>query len=306
MLTPEFAVLRPLPPPDTWDDYAFSRLQAALRRTMLRCERALSDSYGTTRGLVFSHITALALHGIELPRGHGLEEDVLHAVVRRQSARYRRGDIRFHLWARDCDSVSFAGSPVECVPPVVAWMQLAEQLPLVELIVLANTMLHGDPRLRVCERDDFDRYLAGAGRFRGRAKCVQALPFITPDARSSWESRTSLALLQHGLPQAVLNYVITDDEAKVDWIADLAYPEYKVVIEYQGDHHRMSKRQYRSDQRKCRRLQALGWVVITVTVDDLRDEESRAELAASVAKAMGVPLPQSLDRRCLALLDGWA
>lgn len=289
---------------DSFSDFAFSALQVIALQTKRWCEQAISDSYGTSRRLAFSHITALMLQNVELPRFHGLSQDELHASVSSRTARYRRNGVHLHLWARNHDTVAFDDSPVECVPPIVAWMQLAERLPLIELIVLANTMLHGDPRLRVCELGDFASYLTDAGRFRGKAKCRLALHFVASGTRSSWESRLYLALMQHGLPMPELNYVVADAEG-ADMVVDAAYPECKVAIEYQGDYHRLSKAQYRSDQRKRRRLQSLGWIVIAVTVDDLRDEKAREELAASVVKAMGIPLPQSVDKRCLALMDGW-
>jgi len=51
---------------------------------------------------------------------------------------------------------------------------------------------------------------------------------------------------------------------------DLAFPREKVAIEYQGDHHR-DARQWRDDMTRVAELESMGWRVVFVNADDLRE-----------------------------------
>jgi very-short-patch-repair endonuclease len=52
---------------------------------------------------------------------------------------------------------------------------------------------------------------------------------------------------------------------------DLAFPEQRVAIEYEGDYHRTERDRWRKDMVRIRRLEAAGWRVLRVNGDDLRD-----------------------------------
>ena len=41
-----------------------------------------------------------------------------------------------------------------------------------------------------------------------------------------------------------------------------------MAVEYDGDHHRANRRQYVKDQRRLRKLKALGWIIIRVIAED--------------------------------------
>jgi hypothetical protein len=63
-----------------------------------------------------------------------------------------------------------------------------------------------------------------------------------------------------GLPRPVANaHVHTPDGS---WIGspDLAYPEQKIAIDYEGDHHRTDRRQYRNDRTRDRLYLTNGWL----------------------------------------------
>ncbi|SDZ40610.1 Protein of unknown function [Herbiconiux ginsengi] len=84
---------------------------------------------------------------------------------------------------------------------------------------------------------------------------------------------------------------------RADRPADLAYPAWKVAIEYEGDHHRTDQRQWRRDIARARALQALGWTVIRVTLADL---VAPAEALAAIRHHLTTPLTRTFsqnDRR---------
>jgi very-short-patch-repair endonuclease len=64
---------------------------------------------------------------------------------------------------------------------------------------------------------------------------------------------------------------------------DLAFTEYRVVLEYQGDYHRLSREQWRKDMTRRSRLESKNWIVIEINADDLRDP---VELVARIETAL--------------------
>jgi very-short-patch-repair endonuclease len=58
-------------------------------------------------------------------------------------------------------------------------------------------------------------------------------------------------------------------------VLDMGWEEIKVAIEYDGDHHRTIRAQYVKDQRRLRRLEQLGWIVIRVIAEDRPDDVLR-------------------------------
>ena len=70
------------------------------------------------------------------------------------------------------------------------------------------------------------------------------------------ESETRITTTQYGLPRAVTNYTVpgaTFSNGEPITL-DLAWPEFRVAIEYDGDHHRTDKAQWRRDNDKMNRL----------------------------------------------------
>ena len=91
-------------------------------------------------------------------------------------------------------------------------------------------------------------------------------------------------IVDAGLPEPVVQHQIFDGDLLVAR-ADLAYPELKIAIEYEGDGHRTDKDQWRKDIARQRRLEALGWIVIRVTELDLHDGGRALVGAVSRARA---------------------
>ena len=52
---------------------------------------------------------------------------------------------------------------------------------------------------------------------------------------------------------------------------DLSWPAQKVVLEYEGDHHRSDKRQWHIDLERYATLQDAGFTVVRAAAPDLRD-----------------------------------
>jgi len=109
--------------------------------------------------------------------------------------------------------------------------------------------------------------LSGVGRW-GVAKVRRAFQLVDPRAESPPESRVRVALVISGLNPVPQYDVFGGGE----WLArvDLAFPEAKIAIEYEGAYHFEDGQIVRDDARYAR-LQAAGWTVIRVSAADLRD-----------------------------------
>jgi very-short-patch-repair endonuclease len=65
---------------------------------------------------------------------------------------------------------------------------------------------------------------------------------------------------------------------------DLSYPDLRIAIEYDGDHHRTS-RQWRSDRARRQLLEDAGWIVLEFTADDVlrRPEQTVERIRRAIA-----------------------
>jgi very-short-patch-repair endonuclease len=65
---------------------------------------------------------------------------------------------------------------------------------------------------------------------------------------------------------------------------DLAFPDERIAIEYDGAHHFVDD-QIPQDEARIRRLEAAGWRVIRLSAPDLRDLDA---VVARVRTALGL------------------
>lgn len=106
-------------------------------------------------------------------------------------------------------------------------------------------------------------------RPRGHRRLPPAVAASNPRAQSPPETRLRLVLVAHGVPCPELQYPVTG--VPVAWVphVDMAWPECKVAVEYQGDQPRTDPEQWRRDQERWALLAAAGWLVIPATWEDL-------------------------------------
>jgi hypothetical protein len=110
--------------------------------------------------------------------------------------------------------------------------------------------------------------LATSGAMRwGVTRVRRAVDFVDPRAESPPESRVRVALVLAGLTP-VPQYGILLDGQPVR--LDLAFPEARLAIEYEGAYHFEDDQIVRDDER-YERLRAAGWTVIRLSAADLRD-----------------------------------
>jgi Protein of unknown function (DUF559)/AbiEi antitoxin C-terminal domain len=120
-------------------------------------------------------------------------------------------------------------------------------------------------------------------RWPGVPLLNEILLLAEPLAESPMESRLRLLLLDAGLPPATAQYAVRDARGHFIGRVDLAWPELKLAVEYEGDHHR-ERGQFRRDIARLDALRAAGWTVLRFCADDVLRNPART--VRSVATAL--------------------
>ncbi|KZE93543.1 hypothetical protein AVP42_01830 [Agromyces sp. NDB4Y10] len=230
----------------------------------------------------FTHRTAAALHGLPVPsRGDGLIDVGAcepHGIPRARGVRGHR--LRPDL----VRVVEFDGLRV--VSAVDAWCQLAAELTERQLVVLGDALVrrrHASATLEQLRAAT--RRMAGR---RGSRKLVRALAKVRPRTDSPAETELRLDLIEAGLPEPEVNVAIHDAHGRQIAIADLVYPEWRVIVEYDGEHHRLERRQYGRDVDRLDDLAHAGWRVIRFNATHVgRRRSDRIERVRDALTAAG-------------------
>lgn len=231
----------------------------------------------------FSHHTAAQLYGLPLPlyaatnpRLHvaapspGRAPSGVGVVGHRQA--FSRGFAR-EIVLRNPEGGQLFGFPI--VAPEVAWAQLAEALDPDDLVALGDAIVGGEinPDIReggaLATIADVRRVSHLFSGCRGAKTMHAALDHIRVGSRSRPESLLRVMLVRAGLPEPQANPRVYDSAGRLISVPDLAWPEFRVLIEYQGDGHRTSTGKFRSDINRLNAYFDGGWFAIQACADDV-------------------------------------
>ena len=158
------------------------------------------------------------------------------------------------------------GLNVTC--PARTWLDLAAKLSLLELVALGDHLLQWEHPLTTI--DELRLAVKRHPGRRGLRTARLALPLLRTRAESPRESILRVIIVLAGLPEPECNYEIFDTRGRFLARADLAYPDYKLMLEYQGDYHRTDREQWRKDIRRVGSVEDAGWQMLQFTEDDLQ------------------------------------
>ncbi|WP_345377804.1 endonuclease domain-containing protein [Pseudonocardia yuanmonensis] len=146
-----------------------------------------------------------------------------------------------------------------------AW-DLARRLDLVEAVVavdaLARPARPGGP-LRFEPAALLDRWAANPGA-RGVRRLDRVVALAAPRAESPMETRLRLVLVLGELPPPVVQYVLCAADGRVVARLDLAYPQARLALEYDGGDHDDVL-----DRERDLRTGALGWHTMRFRAADI-------------------------------------
>lgn len=179
---------------------------------------------------------------------------------------------------------TWSAGGIAVVDPIAALFTSAGDLTVPQAVVMLDALLTSAdnyPGLRgrhpLATRDEIARRLAEWGRFPGCGVIRQALVRSREGVESPKETETRLVLTDAGFPDPVVQFVVRMDGRFVARV-DLAYPALRIAFEYEGDGHRVSKAQWRTDIRRQRALEDAGWLIVRLTQDDLTSPVALIEL----------------------------
>jgi very-short-patch-repair endonuclease len=105
---------------------------------------------------------------------------------------------------------------------------------------------------------------------RGLRQLETALDLVDAGSQSPKETWLRLVLIRAGLPRPTTQIPVLTDEGL--YYLDMGWQEFIVAAEYDGEHHRLDRWQYRKDIRRSEAIRRLGWIVIRVVAGDRPDD----------------------------------
>jgi len=182
--------------------------------------------------------------------------------------------------------------PVPLVDEPLTLLTCATQLRVPDLVALADAMLR---RATAEHRPDpmISALHIAPGR-PGHRQLARAAPLRRAGVRSRAETLLRLMVASAGLPEpAVAHPVQSTDHSSETWAAeaDLAWPQFGVLLEYEGDVHRTSRRRFLSDVRRFERYADEGWRALRATRADvyMDPRELMSRLARRLREGGWVP-----------------
>lgn len=254
-----FRGVRSLEKPETFDDF-------------VRCYQPRLKP-----GQCFGGVTAARDWGLPVP-AEWTPSEPLEVVVPSSGAAPKTPGVKGRrLREGRAETRILKGRPV--VDPVAALFMCAETLTVAQAIVMIDALLTSasnypdlGPGRPMSSREEIARRLEEWGRFPGSGRIRAALPQARELVESPKETETRLLLIDSGLPEPVVQHEVWAGRQLLGR-TDLAYPEWKIAIEYEGDGHRTDPGQWRKDIQRQRYLEGEGWIVIRLTQADLDEQE---------------------------------
>lgn len=214
-----------------------------------------------TSAQFFSHTTAAALWGLPLPT---VDSTSLHVSTRPPGREPRTRGVRGHRLDLPIEHLTLRhGLPVPT--PAETWAQLGALHRVDDLVAVGDAIL----TRRLAERADLEEAAQRLAR-RGMSGFREALPLLRAGAESPRETIVRLILERAGLPEPELNRDLRDEEGRFVARLDLAYPAYRVAVEYDGRQH-AELAQFRRDADRWPAIAAQGWLLVRVVDHHLED-----------------------------------
>lgn len=262
-------------------DLLASRLAATQQTTISRLQPLLPRLPGTA---VFSHTTAYRILGIPLPERYDLRDNTIHvSTPDPRHRRHRITGVSWHIWPLLSEPDSFVDIyNVPCISPAHALAQMSMHTEFGQLVVSGDTLLCRNSNLRRAEMTDFRQLLHS--RFKGSCRFSRMLPLLREGTDSPKETELRLHAMRFGLPCPEVNFPV-NTRGHVNH-ADMGYPDFKVILEYDGLHHFTSREQWERDWEKRNRWIAAGWSVFVATAATLASEDALIRYFRDVERAL--------------------
>lgn len=159
---------------------------------------------------------------------------------------------------------------VRCTSALRSAYDLARQEDHVQAVVAVD-------RLANTHRFNPDLLLNFAVHYRGSRGnhgVAAVLGAASPYSGSPMETRLRLVIVTAALPRPQVQWAVQDPLTRTAVWLDLAWPRYKIGIEYEGEVHTRPE-QVRLDTARFTRLVDAGWRIYRYTKDDILSDPTR-------------------------------
>lgn len=219
-------------------------------------------------GQFFSHETALALHGAPLPEWP--HQPSIHVSAYRPAREPRtQGVVGHRLQQRAPAYTVVAGLPIE--DPVRAWRQVGPHWSFGDLVAAADYLLAESKTEASALRHEVQLM----GDARGGV-LLRALGAARGGVRSARETRLRLLLVRAGLPEPDTGWNLFTARGTFVAELDLAFPRYRVAVEYDGRVHAEDAAQFARDADRWAAIREQGWDHVRVLSHHMIGDERAA------------------------------
>jgi hypothetical protein len=204
-----------------------------------------------------SHLSAARVYGAPVPAVAGQ-----HISVVSEGDRLRRAGVTSHVAPTTSRIVNIDGYRISA--PVQLFVELAEQLTLVDLVVVGDWLVR-KKRVTLERLREF----SAQSRLPGAVAARAAASLVRESVDSPMETRVRLLLLFAGFPEPKVNMVISGVEGQPRRRFDLCWPGVKVIVEYDGRHHVEREEQWESDLARREEIDDGEWRLIVLVAKDV-------------------------------------
>jgi hypothetical protein len=193
----------------------------------------------------------------------------IHVSMPSREVRCRRAGVAAHLGAPSAQTTTCDRLPIST--PVQAFLDLASVgVNLVELVIAGDSLVKAnnlDPR----------HFVAAAAAYQGRnaRHARRSASLVRAGVDSPMETRLRLLIVLAGLPEPQVNVIVRIAGSKWRWRFDLCYPEYKLIIEYDGRQHAYDAKQWSNDLERREWLDQEGWRILIVISEGIYGDPLR-------------------------------
>jgi very-short-patch-repair endonuclease len=193
----------------------------------------------------------------------------------------RRPGVVGHVATAAVARVMAAPCGVPVSSHIDAWCESSSLLSIDDLIVMGDGLVRR--RRPEATLAQLARAVDARSGRRGTARLRVALPQIRANTDSARETILRLAVVRAGFPEPKVNAKLRNRAGQIIARGDLVWPEFRVVLEYEGRQHAEDLDQFAIDIRRLDRIAEAEYRVIRVDRELLA---ARAELTRTIAAAL--------------------
>ncbi len=223
-----------------------------------------------------------------------------HVSVRRAGHRRRHRGVKAHVGRHSATRVV---NGVRVTEPLMLFVEMAELLTLVDLVVLGDAMV----RRRLVTPEGLVRFCADA-RHKAASPARRAASYVRRDVDSPMETRLRMLIVLAGLPEPQVNLKVRDAVGEVIRKYDLSYPAVKVAVEFNGKVHVLVPGAWEADLERRGAVDDSDWRLLPVISSGIYSTpEQTLRRIHRVLLARGLPgVPLRLSEEWRAHFPGHA